>query len=112
MLLQQKVRWAGKWKKQKGWGVLLAPLLFMVHVLFLWTSINMFWNPFLPLGVILFIAAHGYLFYKLSGFFGYKLPFFSFLIANFAYSAYAIAVGVLTLKRRSYIWKGRKIDVR
>lgn len=110
-MLHQKVRWAGKWKANKGLGILAAPLLFLFHVAFIVSLYFSFQREWVPIGVILVTVSHAYLFYKTAAFFRFKLSVINFIIANFAYSFYAIAVGVLTLSRRSYIWKGRKIHV-
>ncbi len=110
-MLHQKVRWAGKWKANKGLDLIAAPLLFLFHVLFLIALYFSFQKEWVPIGVILVTLSHAYLFYRTASFFNFKLSILSFIIANFTYSFYAIAVGVLTLSRRSYIWKGRKIHV-
>ncbi len=111
--VNQRKRWAGKWKYHKGRSIkLLAVLIFLVNIsllMGLMTTISAYlhWSFFLPLiGAKLLVD---FIFiWLVSRKFKERLSVFHFVCIEFLYPIYALYFGIIS-NVGGYQWKGRNL---
>lgn len=107
--LQQRIRWASKWKHNSNmftrWVAVLV-FLFQVGVIALFVSIIICPNPSLQIVLFSKIALDGIFLWRVSIFLKSKFSLLPFLVLEFIYPVYVIATAVLSQLTR-YTWKGR-----
>jgi len=110
-LLQQRKRWASKWRNYPLLFSWLIPVFLFIHYI---SIITIIWYAFiLPqfilwLGVLLIvkIVLDGILLRKVMELCKLKFGYFSFLISEILYPFYALIIG-FSIQFGSYKWKGR-----
>lgn len=109
---QQRLRWAGKWRYHRSWGMkLLAVYIFLLHASLLaypvWALLE--GQPLLPwLGTIgLKLILEWVFLYKVVRLAGHRFSILAFLLLQLCYSLYAVIFG-LAAQWPFYSWKGRK----
>lgn len=110
--ISQRVRWAGKWKHNSDLSTrLLGLFIFMVHVSVILIPVTYFIQPEagdMLLALFLSKVILEYLFlYRVTSWLGVRWDWFSFILLQFLYPVYAIAIGFGSLFIRP-VWKGRK----
>lgn len=107
---QQRLRWASKWKHNTSWlSNVVAVMVFLFQVAFVGLLIAMMTSTDKRLQLILFakIAIDGIFLWRVSSFLQSKFSFLPFLLLDFVYPCYVIAIALLS-QFFSYQWKGRK----
>lgn len=109
--IQQRKRWAGKWKKHGNrTNILLALFIFFTHLGilagFILTLLGQI--PFLIFGTLIFvkILMEYRLIHDIFTFANKKISIGAFLIMSLLYSFYALIFGI-TANIGGYTWKGR-----
>jgi poly-beta-1,6-N-acetyl-D-glucosamine synthase len=110
--MQQRIRWAGKWRSHGfGFSFLLALLIFCVHLAVLVAaamSMLGYISPWISI-LILFKAVLEYFYLQqLANFFHIRFRFVSFLVLQIVYPVYVIFFG-LTANFLRAEWKNRRI---
>lgn len=111
IFIQQRIRWAGKWKfNQSLFTKLLAIFIFIFQtsVIFLSISVVVGWLPAKVFSVLMGtkLLVEFLFLYQVFNFLKLKWSWTSFLALQFIYPFYVFAVAVLSQKK-SFVWKGR-----
>jgi cellulose synthase/poly-beta-1,6-N-acetylglucosamine synthase-like glycosyltransferase len=109
--MNQRRRWAGKWKKHVNINSkILAVYIFVVHVSFLLLILLLAIQkvqPFVFAVLLLLKLVTEYVFFKnIFKFFAKTLNIFPFVLSSLLYSLYAVTFGILA-NFGGYMWKGR-----
>lgn len=113
-LLEQRKRWAGKWKKYSLVQTkIFASSIFLANLIFLFLGIFTL-AGFIPVQVFCSLLAGRivaeYVFLQIAmNFFGKKLRIHIFLIMQAFYPLYVVFFGLIG-QAGTYSWKGRKIE--
>jgi len=110
--VDQRLRWAGKWKhSQSGISQVAAVFILLVQVsfVFLWFAPLLDWisRPFILWLIVVKMIFEFTFLYQVGTFLGVKQRPFYFLALQFLYPLYVIFIGVISLFA-SPVWKGRK----
>jgi biofilm PGA synthesis N-glycosyltransferase PgaC len=109
--LDQRLRWAGKWKSNTSSGTkIFAVFIWIFHLSFV---LSVF---IIPLKIFLIVAAakvcvEALLLIPAAKFFQVKWRWISFLVLQFIYSFYVISVGFMS-QILSSEWKGRAVGTK
>ncbi len=112
--IQQRLRWAGKWKynrslTSKG----LAVFILVIQLTFLSLLIGaVMLEISLPIMLMLIgikLILEGWLLYLIVKFLRLKWSYFSFFVLQLIYPIYVVSIGLLSLGR-TYDWKGRRLS--
>jgi biofilm PGA synthesis N-glycosyltransferase PgaC len=109
--IQQRIRWASKWKHNTSWlSKIIAVAVFLFQVAFVSLVIAVIQCPIRPLQLILLakIALDGIFLWRVSFFLKSKFSFIPFLLLEFIYPIYVIIIALLS-QVVPYSWKGRKL---
>lgn len=106
--LQQRLRWAGKWRNNPD-AITRALALFILiqqmnWLLLLVTILSI--HSFLMIFVVIKILLEGILLYRVCSFLGQKFDVLSFAVLQVLYPIYVIYTGLASLSS-NYNWKGR-----
>ena len=110
--VQQRLRWAGKWKHNSSWiarGLAVFVLLFQISFLLL-VALAVFRRIEIQLVILLVglkLILESFFLYRVSVFLRVKWRTIHFLLLQFVYPVYVIFMGVASLLM-TYEWKGRK----
>lgn len=113
--LNQRIRWAGKWRLLGRNVQLLAAFVLIVQVIILcmpWMAMN--WMITLPsvLGLMgVKCILEGLLVFSVAQHLHSMFSVVHFSLAQLIYPVYAVAVGLLSFRRKT-VWKGRIISTR
>ena len=111
IFIQQRIRWAGKWKfNQSLFTKLLAIFIFIFQtsVIFLSVSVVVGWLPAKVFSVLMGtkLLLEFLFLYQVFNFLKLKWSWTSFLALQFIYPFYVFAVALLS-QQKSFVWKGR-----
>lgn len=111
--IQQRIRWAGKWKHNRSWtSIMLAFFIFLFQTSTIALPILMLFHQIdLELGAVMLIAKIlvEYIFLKeVSSFLGIPWRLSVFAILLVLYPFYVVAIGLLS-NFLPFSWKGRKL---
>ncbi len=110
--LNQRIRWAGKWKYVGGWVNRLLPIaIFAFHFMTLFLYIKLILNQinvpaFLAILFLKFLAEYFFL-KDVMKFLSKKSGIFIYMFSSLIYPFYAVYVG-MAANFAGYTWKGRK----
>ncbi len=108
-LFHQRIRWAGKWKQQTSFSIVLALFIFMVNVAFVFLLVKIIVSPspfFSVLLVIVKILAEYIFLKRISTFLKIRWHIFTFLALELLYPFYVVFFGIMA-NVSSFNWKGR-----
>lgn len=109
--LQQRLRWAGKWKYNPDMKAkLVAALVFIFQLAFIALIVITLINPSPSLRFIALakIGIDGIFLWRVCGFLKSRFSFLAFVLLEFIYPVYVILIAVLSLFS-NYSWKGRVV---
>lgn len=109
--VQQRIRWAGKWRLHRSFGQAFTAALALIMALLQLGSLGLLLGP--PKAVlagllfwVLKISMERHVLMRVLDTFLIRPRFYSFLASSFLHPLYVVLVGVLAL-RGKYLWKGR-----
>lgn len=113
--IQQRKRWASKWKYYKDIRTsALAIFIFLVHLSVLITALFFGFGLISPaeVAVVILLKLYSeYIFLRnVLGFLGKRFFALNFVSLGILYSVYAVYIG-LTAQKGEYLWKGRTLKV-
>lgn len=113
--INQKIRWTSKnFSSTSLWNSFVGGLIFLSNLLILTLVITYFIYSFIPLTLLIICAGSKFtidflLLHLAAKFFSKKVSALLFLIEEIVYPIYLIAIFVLSITKRNYYWKGRKL---
>ncbi len=113
--INQKIRWASKnFSSTSLWNSFIGVIAFLSNLLIPILLIAYFIYSFVPLTLLIICIGSKFtidflLLHLAAKFLGKKVNALLFLIEEMVYPIYLIAIFVLSITKRNYYWKGRKL---
>jgi len=112
--INQRLRWAGKWKFNKSWLTKLVALaVLFTQIVFVCLVVSLFrhnGNEMIVASLIMIkFFLEGAFLYSVYRFLEVRWSWVSFFVLQFIYPLYVIGIGIVS-QGRYYDWKGRRLS--